>query len=97
MAEEVVASYQLVTVRSKEFAPAHDTVTAALESYRLNEERIRRAPDQGRPIELLQAIQALARARSDELALLADYNRGQFRLFAALGYALVCEAANKSE
>lgn len=91
VAEQVVAAYQLVTNRVHEFQPAHDAVTAALESYRLNEERIRRAPDQGRPIELLQAIQALAKARTDELNLFADYNRGQFRLFAALGFTLGCD------
>jgi outer membrane protein TolC len=91
IAEQVVASYQELVNRSREFKPAREAVTNATESYRLNEERIRRAPEQGRPIELLQAIQALARARSDELALLSDYNRGQFRLFAALGFTLGCD------
>lgn len=91
VAEQVVAAYQQVVNRAREFKPAHDAVTAAIESYKLNEERIRRAPDQGRPIELLQAIQALNRARSDELALFADYNRSQFRLFAALGFTLGCD------
>ena len=91
VAEQVVSAYQQVANRSREFKPAHEAVTAALESYRLNEERIRRAPEQGRPIELLQAIQALARARSDELALFTDYNRGQFQLFASLGFTLGCD------
>lgn len=90
VAEQVVSAYQQVANRIHEFKPAHEAVTAAIESYRLNEERIRRAPEQGRPIELLQAIQALARARSDELGLFCDYNRGQFRLFASLGFALSC-------
>lgn len=90
VAEQVVAAYQQVNNRVKEFKPAHEAVTAAVDSYRLNEERIRRAPEQGRPIELLQAIQALARARSDELGLFCDYNRGQFQLFAALGFTLGC-------
>jgi outer membrane protein TolC len=91
VAEQVVSAYQEIANRSREFKPAEEAVAAAKESYRLNEERIRRAPEQGRPIELLQAIQALARARSDELALLSDYNRGQFRLFAALGFTLGCD------
>jgi outer membrane protein TolC len=97
VAEEVVSAQQQVLEREKSFKPAADAVAAALESYRLNEERIRRAPEQGRPIELLQAIQALAQARQNQLFLLTDFNRAQFRLFAALGYALTCagEAAEK--
>ena len=63
IAEQVVAAYQQIANRSREFKPAREAVTNAIESYHLNEERIRRAPEQGRPIELLQAIQALARAR----------------------------------
>ncbi|MFT3879003.1 MAG: TolC family protein [Gemmatales bacterium] len=97
IAEQVVANYQELTNRTRQFKPAHDAVTNATDSYHLNEERIRRAPEQGRPIELLQAIQALARARSDELALLADYNRSQFRLFAALGFTLGCDQQTASE
>jgi outer membrane protein TolC len=65
-------------------------VAAARDSYRLNEERVRRAPEQGRPIELLQAIQALARARQDYVQLIADYNRAQFRLYTSLGNPPSC-------
>lgn len=98
VAEEVVSAQQQVLAREKEFQPARDAVVAAQESYRLNEERIRRAPEQGRPIELLQAIQALAQARQNQLQLVTDFDRAQFRLFAALGYALTCAPgeANKS-
>jgi outer membrane protein TolC len=97
VAEEVVAAQQQVLAREKEFQPTRDAVVAAQESYRLNEERIRRAPEQGRPIELLQAIQALAQVRQNQLQLLTDYDRAQFRLFAALGYPLTCAPGKPSE
>ena len=61
------------------------TVDFKRHPFRLNLTRIQRAPDKGRPIELLQAVQALSRARLDYLQVVADYNRAQFRLYAALG------------
>src|SRR5262249_61356800 len=74
----------------KELTVARGAVRAARESYRLNELRTRRAPEQGRPIELLQAIQALAQARVSYLQTVADYDRTQFRLYAALGHPPLC-------
>jgi outer membrane protein TolC len=90
VAAQVVAAARSATARRAELDAAQRAVTAALESYRLNEERIRRAPEQGRPIELLQAIQALARARQDYIQVVADYNRAQFRLYTALGHPPLC-------
>jgi outer membrane protein TolC len=78
----------------RSLAAAQREVAAARESYRLNEERIRRAPEQGRPIELLQAIQALAQARQDYLRVVSDYNRAQFRLYTALGNPPLCALTN---
>ena len=90
VAAQVVAAFRTAFARRQELAAARREVEAARESYRLNEERVRRAPEQGRPIELLQAIQALAQARLDLLLVTADYNRSQFRLFVALGRPPAC-------
>jgi outer membrane protein TolC len=76
--------------KKHELGAAQREVAAARESYRLNEDRVRRAPDLSRPIELLQAIQALAQARLDYLQVVADYNRAQFRLYTALGNPPMC-------
>ncbi len=90
VAEQVVRSFRVAYTRAQELAAAQRAVQAARDSYRLNEERVRRAPEQARPIELLQAIQALARARQDYLEVVADYNRAQFRLYTALGNPPLC-------
>ncbi|MCU0705251.1 MAG: TolC family protein [Fimbriiglobus sp.] len=39
-----------------------------------------------RPLEVVAAVQALALANADFYAAVADYNRGQFRLYRALGH-----------
>src|SRR4051794_33156462 len=69
-------------------AQAAPAVTKGLESLRLKMLNIRRGaglPAAPRPIEVLQPIQALAQARTDYLHAALAYNRGQFRLFHALG------------
>jgi len=90
VASQVVAAYGLSSARRAEIDIAQRAVLAARESFTLNEDRIRRAPEQGRPIELLQAIQALARASLDYLNVVADYNRAQFRLYHAIGRPPLC-------
>jgi len=85
VAQQISAAATLAQVRRQELASAQRSVQSARESYRLNLLRIQRAPDKARPIELLQAVQALARARLDYLQVVGDYNRAQFRLYAALG------------
>jgi outer membrane protein TolC len=90
VASQVVSSFRVAFARRQELDASQREVAAARESYRLNEERIRRAPEQGRPIELLQAIQALAQARLDYLVVVADYNRAQFRLYTAVGNPPLC-------
>jgi outer membrane protein TolC len=87
---EVVAAFRVAYARRRALTAAQQAVEAARESYRLNEQRVRRAPEQGRPIELLQAVQALARARLDYLFTVADYNRAQFRLYTAMGNPPLC-------
>jgi outer membrane protein TolC len=90
VAAQVVQNFGVAFSRRRELDSAQRSVAAARDSYRLNEERVRRAPEQGRPIELLQAIQALARARQDYVQIIADYNRAQFRLYTSLGNPPLC-------
>ena len=90
VANQVVSSFGIAFARRRELAAAQRAVADARVSYRLNEDRIRRAPDQGRPIELLQAIQALALARREYLRVVADYNAAQFRLYTAMGNPPLC-------
>jgi len=90
VASQVVQAFGVAFALRGGLGSAQSAVAAARDSYRLNEERVRRAPEQGRPIELLQAIQALARARQDYVQLIAEYNRAQFRLYTSLGNPPSC-------
>lgn len=83
VAADVVAAHQIVVARSRQTDVARKTVESALRSYELNMTRIRRGA--GLPIEVLQAIQALDRARYDYLQAVTSYNKAQFRLLTALG------------
>jgi outer membrane protein TolC len=87
---EVAQAFSVSYARLRELPAAQRAVVAARESFRLNEQRIRRAPEQARPIELLQAEQALAKARNDYLKAVADWGGGQFRLYTALGNPPLC-------
>lgn len=97
VAAQVVASYSTADVARRELAAAQEAVRSARESYIQNEIGVRRAPGQFRPIELLQAIQALARARQDYLRVVVEYNRAQFRLFTALGHPPLCALQDTTE
>ena len=96
IAAQIVAANSLVDALRKEFASARTAFEAARESYRLNLDRTKRAPEQGRPIELLQAVQALQRAQADYLNVIADYNRAQFRLYTSLGNPPQCALEQSS-
>lgn len=87
---EVVAAFQVAFAQRRALDAAQKAVQAARESYDQNERRVRRAPEQGRPIELLQAVQALARVRLDYLQVVAEYNRAQLRLYTAMGNPPLC-------
>lgn len=97
VATQVVAAYQQAAVLQRELTAAQEAVRAAAESYRQNEIGVRRAPAQFRPIELLQALQALTRARQDYLRVVVEYNRAQFRLFTALGTVPLCAMDQSKE
>ena len=58
-------------------------IERAQRSLQLNRNRI--FDKQGLPIEVLQAIDSLAVARTAYLDAVVDYNKAQFRLYTALG------------
>lgn len=88
VAADVTAAYKTRLAAAYRMAQAAPAVTKGLESLRLNMMNIRRGaglPAAPLPIEVLQPIQALAQARTDYLNAVLAYNRGQFRLYRALG------------
>ncbi len=83
IASEVVAAAADVTSYRRQTEIAQESIVAAQESYELNQQRVR--ANEGLPIELLQAISALADARSDYTEAVGNYNRSQYRLIRAMG------------
>ena len=83
IASEVVAAAADVASYRLQMEIAQEAITAAEQSYQLNEQRIRAS--EGLPIELLQSISALAEARNAYTEVVANYNRSQYRLLRALG------------
>lgn len=84
VAREVVEGHAQVLARQRQISLAEQAVQSAVESYRLNVERIR--DGQGLPIEVLQAIQALDQTRREYLRAVVAYNEAQFRLQRVLGW-----------
>lgn len=88
VAAEVVRADKMRRAAARQIEEAGRAVPDALSSLELNFTNIRRGaglPDATRPIEVLQPIQALARARQAYLDAVLDANRAQFRLYAAMG------------
>jgi len=81
--QEVVSAQAMVASRGTQVEIARKAVEAAMESLELNENRIRGG--NGLPIELLQSIQALDRARLNYLQAVTGFNKAQFRLYVAVG------------
>ncbi len=92
VAAEVVTAHEEVQSGRKQMDVTQETVGAALRSFELNMERIRGGA--GLPIEALQSIQALDRARLDYLDAVIAYDRAQFRLLTALGNRPVAPPEN---
>jgi outer membrane protein TolC len=86
VAREVVEAHAQVLARRKQIDAARDAISTAETSYAQNVKRIQNG--QGLPIEVLQAIQALASARREYLRAVADYNVAQFTLQRALGWQI---------
>jgi outer membrane protein TolC len=86
IAQEVVEAHIQSESRLRQIKVAERAIQSAILSYDRNLERIRNA--QGLPIELLQAIQALANARREYVRSVADYNTAQFTLHRSLGWPI---------
>ena len=82
MAEVVRAQEDLRSFRSQ-ITSAESAMSLAEMSYQRNLTRVR--ADEGLPIELLQAINALAAGLSQRTTAVAGYNRAQLRLLYATG------------
>src|SRR5690606_34328405 len=82
VASEVVRADKMRLSAARQIEQAGRAVPDAIASLELNLANIRRGaglPGATRPIEVLQPIQALARARQEYLDAVLSYNRAQFR------------------
>ncbi len=86
VAREIIEAHAQVQVRQTQIAVAELAIQVATGSYERNLARIR--ANVGLPIEVLQSIQALDRARREYLRTLVDHNEAQFRLHRALGWPI---------
>lgn len=86
IAREINVAHAQVRSRKGQIVVAETAVKAAGESYMRNTIRIKEGV--GLPIETLQSIQALDRARREYVRTVVDYNAAQFRLHRALGWAI---------
>jgi outer membrane protein TolC len=80
---EVAESYAMVHARYAQI----DTLAKAVKSSQeaLEEDTLRIKGRQGLPIELIDSLRLLTRARNDYLDSIVDYNRSQFQLYVAMG------------
>ena len=83
IAAEVTDAYVRLQGRYRSISVAKNNVEESLQSLHLNMTRIRGG--EGLPIEALQAIQSVAKARSAYLDAVIVYNKTQFELLRALG------------
>lgn len=83
VAVEVVSAHRLVQTRRQQLTISERNVEAAKRSFDLNMTRIRGGA--GLPIEVLQSLQALDRARQDYLGTVIAFSQAQFRLLNAIG------------
>jgi outer membrane protein TolC len=80
---EVADSYVRTHARFAEIGTAEEAVSAGRQSF--NEDKSRILGNQGLPIELLNSLEILARARYEYLRSIVDYNQAQLELYVALG------------
>jgi outer membrane protein TolC len=89
VAAEVVRAEKSRVAAARQLEQTRKAVPEAVSSLELNFKGILQGaglPGATRPIEVLQPIQALALARTEDLDAVLLYNRAQFRLVHALGY-----------
>jgi len=83
IANEVIASHIRLQSLADQIATAKQSLSDAEEALRLGQER--KEFGVGVVLETIQAEQDLARARSDYLNIVTDYNKAQYALLRALG------------
>lgn len=86
VAREISEAHTQVQSARRQIDVAESAIQTARDSYDRNMNRIRQG--QGLPIEALQSIEALDRARREYLNSVISYNAAQFRLHRALGWPI---------
>jgi outer membrane protein TolC len=81
--DEVRTAQAQAKAKGEQLRVAEQAVRDAEEALTLNQER--QARDIGLPLEVLQAEEALTRARLDHFLTIIEFNQAQLRLFAAAG------------
>ena len=80
---EVAEGYAMVHARYDQIATLEESVKSSEEAFR--EDIIRIRGREGLPIELVDSLRILGRAREEYLEAIIGYNKAQFQLYVALG------------
>ena len=80
---EVATGYVQALTRFAQIATAERAVRSGIDSFK--EDMIRIRNNEGLPIEVLDSLRLLGRARFEYLNAIAEYNASQFELYVALG------------
>ena len=80
---EVAEAHARVNARFAQIDSTEKAVRSSTDAYREDLTRIKGG--QGQPLEVVDSLRLLARARYEYLDTIVDYNRAQFQLFVALG------------
>lgn len=80
---EVADAFARVQSRLAQLDARHKAVTSSKEAFR--EDLIRTRQNEGLPIEVLDSLRLLFRARTDYLNAIVDYNQAHFALYTAIG------------
>ena len=95
VASQVVEAAEMSGARYEALEPAQEAVRQALEMYRkFRDVSFAMVGPKGQlqfdALETLTAVQALNQARAQYLQQVVEFNRSQFRLYAAIGQPAVC-------
>ncbi|HEX4147910.1 MAG TPA: TolC family protein [Pirellulales bacterium] len=80
---EVASAFARVHARFAQIGSAENATRAAIDAF--HEDLIRIRGREGLPIEVLDSLRLLGRARFDYLNAICDFNRAEFELYVALG------------
>ena len=81
--DQVASSYGVAISARQRVDITADQLRSAEAGYREDIDRIRN--EVGRPLELVNSLRLLSRARVDRVRAITDYNKAEFRLFVAMG------------